>query len=488
MVWTDLRCGCSSLETAEPAKIDFPAVVGEAINGAPTRKVLFLYALTAAGAFHVAWSFSVLNAFVLVYAWALIKLSGAKSASQSFRFGFFAGFLVFAPQLTWFWKIFGPMAICLWAVLSFFTGVFAALLHVARNKFGDRFLWIIAPVLWTGIEFFRSELYALRFSWFSVGYDFSGSGGLVPVGFLGVYGVGFLVFLIAAVCVGMTHLIKAVVLLAFIVCANWPGKIGAETGTELVVAGVQLEFPPDLEIPKHLDRVIARYPGAQILVLSEYAFDGSVPKHVREWCRRNERYLIAGGKENVIEDGRNDFRNTAFVVGPTGEIVFAQCKSVPIQFFNDGLPARAQRVWESPWGKIAIPICYDLSYRRVTDRFAAGGAEAFIVPFMDVTDWGERQHRQHARIAPIRAREYGVPVFRLGSSGISQHVDAHGRVLAESHFPGEEEIFGGTLKLNGKARLPLDHWIAPICSGLVAFGITALLLNFLLQNSRTKAA
>ena len=485
MATTDLRCGF--VETVEPAKIDSAESGPGVRNGAPTRQRLLIYALTAAGAFHVPWSFPVLNALVLVYAWALIQLSCASSASQSFRFGFLAGFLAFAPQLTWFWKIFGPTAICLWAVLSFFTALFVVLLQFARAKLGVRFLWIIVPVLWTGIEFFRSELYPLRFSWFSVGYAFSGTGGLEPVSSLGVYGVGFLVFFMAALCLGKTHLFKAAVLAAFIVCANWPHKTGAESGRDLIVAGVQLEFPPDLAVPKHLDRVLARYPDAQILVLSEYAFDGPVPKHVRDWCRRNERYLIAGGKEDVVEDGRTNFRNIAFVVGPSGEIVFQQCKSVPIQFFNDGLPAREQRVWDSPWGNIAIPTCYDLSYRRVTDQFAVGGAEAFIVPFMDVTDWGERQHRQHARIAPMRAREYGVPIFRLGSSGISQHVNARGRMLAECGFPGEEELFGGTLKLNGRARLPLDHWLAPVCSALVGCGSATLLLYFLRLKSRGSA-
>jgi hypothetical protein len=35
------------------------------------------------------------------------------------------------------------------------------------------------------------------------------------------------------------------------------------------------------------------------------------------------------------------------------------------------------------------------------------------------------------------------------------------------------------LKLNGRARLPLDHWLAPICSGLVAGGMVGLLALFL---------
>jgi predicted amidohydrolase len=109
--------------------------------------------------------------------------------------------------------------------------------------------------------------------------------------------------------------------------------------------------------------------------------------------------------------------NTAFVIGTNGELVFRQGKSVPIQFFKDGLPAPDQKLWESPWGPLGLCVCYDLSYTRVTDKLARLGAKAIIVPTMDVADWGLRQHELHARVAPVRAAEYGIPIFRLASSG-----------------------------------------------------------------------
>src|SRR5205085_578061 len=123
--------------------------------------------------------------------------------------------------------------------------------------------------------------------------------------------------------------------------------------------------------------------------------------------------------------------------------VFRQGKSVPVQFFKDGLPAKSQRVWESPWGRIGICICYDLSYTRVTDGLIRLGAQAIIVPTMDVVAWGRHQHELHARVAPIRAAEYGVPIFRVGSSGISQLIDASGRTMATAGFPGAGAMLGG---------------------------------------------
>lgn len=141
----------------------------------------------------------------------------------------------------------------------------------------------------------------------------------------------------------------------------------------------------------------------------------------------------------------------------------AKHKSVPVQFFDDGQPAKEQRVWNSPWGKIGICICYDLSYRRVTDRLIRLGAQALLVPTNDELFWGRREHELHARIARTRAAEFGVPIFRVGSCGIPQLVDAGGRVQATAAFPAEGAILSGTLRLNSTGGLPLDSWLGPVC-------------------------
>jgi apolipoprotein N-acyltransferase len=151
--------------------------------------------------------------------------------------------------------------------------------------------------------------------------------------------------------------------------------------------------------------------------------------------------------------------------------LFRQVKAVPIQFFKDGLPAPEQKLWASPWGKIGICICYDLSYTRVTDRLVQLGAEALIVPTMDVVDWGRAQHELHARIAPVRAAEYGLPIFRLASSGISQLVGQSGRVTATAPCPGDGANLAGPLEMRGSGRRPLDRWLAPLATGLTAMVI-----------------
>jgi len=149
---------------------------------------------------------------------------------------------------------------------------------------------------------------------------------------------------------------------------------------------------------------------------------------------------------------------------------------VPIQFFKDGLPAPEQKVWNSPWGKIGICICYDLSYTRVTDRLVKQGAQLLIVPTMDVEDWGRHQHELHARVAPVRAAEYGIPIFRLASSGISQAVSWEGNVVAKTSFADSLDLLPAQLRLPMRGSLPLDRLLAPVCVGSTAVVLLTLLV------------
>jgi apolipoprotein N-acyltransferase len=87
---------------------------------------------------------------------------------------------------------------------------------------------------------------------------------------------------------------------------------------------------------------------------------------------------------------------------------------------------------------------------------------------MDVVEWGRAQHELHARVAPVRAIEYGLPIFRVASSGISQLVDRSGRVRATAPCPGDGAIIAGTLELRGVGRQPLDRWLAPFATGVTA--------------------
>jgi apolipoprotein N-acyltransferase len=436
-------------------------------------------------AFHLAYSSARLSGLVIAYLFALIQLARVRSGRQAFYFGLAAGLLCAAPQLNCFWVLFGPSAVALWLVLGFWLGLFVVLARLCFVRFGDIRGALAVPFLWMGLEYFRSELYYLRFSWLNIGYAFSGST-LTPLfHWSGMYGLGFLAagFAVALSVLRPAPARLAGLGLALVIGVLLPGyspvpKTALPGGKGIRVAGVQLEFPIEAEVIAALDDIIKTDPQAELLLLSEYTFDGPIPEKVSAWCRDHQRYLVAGGKAPA---GISNFFDTAFVAGPGGEIVFQQVKSVPVQFLKDGLPAAEQRLWDSPWGRIGICICYDLSYTRVTDRLIRLGAQAILVPTMDVVDWGRHEHELHARVARVRAAEYGVPIFRVASSGLSQLVEGSGRERAGLDFPGQHQIISGTMIPASAAALPLDRWLAPIATGL-----TGLLLGWFLITSRKR--
>jgi apolipoprotein N-acyltransferase len=440
------------------------------------------WAVAAVVCFHLAYEFDLFRGMIVAFLYCLLPLGRLRTDRKAFYVGLGIGLAIYAPQLPFFWTIFHGAAVALWLVLAFWVGMFVLLSRRAVLHFGHKALAVI-PVLWLGLEFFRSELYYLRFSWLTPGFVFSGTRLAELLGALGVYGIGTLLCAIASCSWSLPSRVNVVVLGLAVAGSSLLGKASraapSSTGTRVEAAGVQLEFPTEDEVLAALKDLASTKTNASLLVLSEYTFKEPIPEKVKEWCREIKKFLVVGGQDPAGED----YFNTAFVIGPDGSTLFKQAKSVPIQFFKDGLPAREQQLWSSPWGKIGMAVCYDLSYRRVMDRLVEQGCQALIIPTMDVVDWGERQHRLHARVAPMRAAEYDVPIFRLCSSGISQAVERGGVVTATAPFPGERVVLSMVMSLDRPGRLPIDRWLGPL-----AVGITGILTVVFLFSARRKAA
>jgi len=313
-------------------------------------KKSFLWLALVVACFHAAYAsihFPALGFFIFGYAYFLVQLTDQPDIRRAFYFGLATGFLCAAPQLFFFWKIFGVAAIVLWLVAGFWIGLFTAIVCGCLRRWGKiKAMWLI-PFIWTGIEYFRSELYYLKFSWLNVGYA-------LPEWFscnVGMYGIGFIFFGIAAAYLALRWTIVTawlfiiIIVLACLLPAETYSKRKASHVPPFSIVGVQMEFPPENIIPKVLNQALAKNTNAQIFVLSEYTLDGAVPDSLKNWCHDNSRFLVIGGKDFVTN---HVYYNMAFVVGTNGEIVFKQAKSVPIQFFDDGLPAPKQDVWNSP--------------------------------------------------------------------------------------------------------------------------------------------
>ena len=446
-------------------------MLSSALQGADDRKIPFretaLWILVAAAAFHLAYWFASGSFLIVLYLFALVQLARAQTSRLAFYSGLSVGFLIAAGWLAFFWRIFFAGAVALWFVYAFWIGLFTVSGQLWLSRFRSKWSWVLLPFIWCGLEYFRSELYYLRFAWLTPGLAFASNASKLPFNHLGTYGIGFALMVLACGAAFFWRTSRGgalVVLLAGVIGIRiwgWAAqpKQDSRPANYLRLAGVQLEFPTEKQVCTWLSELVRRHPEAELLVLSEYTFMTPIPESVLAWCRDHKRYLIVGGKEPV---STNRFYNTAFVISPAGEVVFRQSKAVPIQFFDDGLPAARQVIWQSPWGRIGICICYALSSTRVTERLARQGAQALGVPTMAVEDWGKRQHELHGRIGPVRAAEYQIPIFRLASSGISQAIDSTGRVVASAPCRGDGAMIAASLPLRGSTRLPLDRLLAPM--------------------------
>src|ERR1039457_3659391 len=178
-------------------------------------KKSFLWLALAVACFHAAYTslkFPAAGLLIFGYAYGLVRLTDQPTVRRAFYFGLAAGFLCYAPQLFFMWRIFNAAAIVLWLVLAFWIGLFTAIVCGSIRRWGKaRAAWLI-PFVWTGIEYFRSELYYLKFSWLNIGYALPGGSGL-----LGVYGIGFLIFLLIAMHPRKLKLIELLLIILGIV-------------------------------------------------------------------------------------------------------------------------------------------------------------------------------------------------------------------------------------------------------------------------------
>lgn len=418
---------------------------------------------------------------MLLYGICLATIAGSHSSRTSFYSGLAIGLAVASIQLQFLARIFGISAIVLWLIFSLWIAMFllAARNTVRANRWAAAWL---PGILWIGFEYFRSELYALRFSWVTPGLALVDSpwanvlqgGQYLASGLL--IGGGF--------AVHRDRVRGSLCCLAAVVAAVFMPVGTDDSLRQIELAGIQLEHPEQSTLPLFLNELDAAAPSADLLVLSEYTLDGPVPPEILDWCDDHDRTVVLGGKD-VLDNGQ--FYNTVFVVGPQGSLVHKQVKSVPIQFFADGLPAESETTWSLDGTSTGFPICYDMSYTRVIDQYIDAGARLLVNPTMDPEHWGAAEHWLHARIPKCRAIEYGLPIFRLASSGVSVAVSADGRTLATGSYPGQREIVTAELAIPASVRKPPSWWLGPLCVAItIGWSLTRWVGEFL-QRRRHRA-
>lgn len=418
-----------------------------------TLKASLFFALLSASCY-LAVSFSSYFIFLIpgyyIGLWQITK-------AHPFYSSLLTGFLISSIHLRFFYEIFKIGSLGLWLVLTFWTVLFCVLSYFLHKKLKTTQALPIICTLHFIIEIIYCEIYPLKFTWLNTGFFTYKNPQFYGIGLLGIYGFSYFLFYISITL--WEHKKKKPLLSTLALLLAIPQFIPSlenQRSKGPIISGIQLEFPDEKEVLEGLQKTLTKNPNTDIFLLSEYTFIDEVPETVKKWCRVNQKYLICGSKKYLDKKKENYF-NSATVINPQGQEEFNQAKSVPIQFFNDGKAAETQELWQSPWGKVGLAICYDLSYALVIDELVRQGAQALIIPTMDAIHWGESQHHLHERVGPTKAVEYGIPLFKVSSSGISQFINENGKILASAPFPGQGETLSARLPIRQTGSKPFDR-------------------------------
>ncbi|MES2709645.1 MAG: hypothetical protein V4726_23810 [Verrucomicrobiota bacterium] len=206
--------------------------------------------LLAAAFYHAAMAWGPAAPWlVALSAAALCAMVTAKTARRAFYAGIGAAFLIYIPQLWFFFGIFKVVAIPLWLCLAVWVGMFCGTLHVFYRKWGVWPALAVTPVLWMGLEFLRSEVWLLRFSWLTPGYALPPErmGWLFQS--LGVYGSGALLVLAGAALALVKKPVPAVAACLLLPALLLPGNRQPAAGGFIPAVILRPEIPADHRHP-----------------------------------------------------------------------------------------------------------------------------------------------------------------------------------------------------------------------------------------------
>ncbi len=236
--------------------------------------------------------------------------------------------------------------------------------------------------------------------------------------------------------------------------------------TPFAIAGVQMHVnalqPNEDGMLHRLDLLMARFPWTQMVLFSELAPFGPLPKFalplrngtVERFCeaaRRHHIWLIPGSMFEAAEDGR--IYNTSTVINPDGDIVCTYRKMFPFRPYEEGIAAGTGFcVFDVPdVGRFGLSICYDMWFPETTRQLTSQGVEVLLHPVLTGTTDREAE-LSIARATAAQFQCYVFDVNGLGAGGVGKSlvVDPTATVLHQS--AGQEDMFPIEVDLDNVRR------------------------------------
>jgi apolipoprotein N-acyltransferase len=330
------------------------------------------------------------------------------------------------------------------------------------------------PVLWIAVEYIRSEasplrldwispdLDPLRFSWFVLGHSRLSSPLLAQTAAVwGGFGLSLAPFLVnlllARAWVNWRSAIRislrpiAAVLLLILVEVGYgfvtlrSSDPNADGG---ILVGVVQSEQNALRVKQQLsENLLAENPDTKLIVWPEDGFTEKAGdlEDLKAFAHQRGVTLVVGCQA-PLSNRRS--ANRAYWIDPNGEVGFYdKHERVPIVEMHP--PGKTYPTFAfspaTPPVRGGILICFDMDFANHIRNLVREGAEFVVMPSMDEGGWGSTEHAQHALLARLRAIENRRPIAQASSSGVSQIVDSHGRVLASLPFgpakPSDEATY-----------------------------------------------
>lgn len=233
---------------------------------------------------------------------------------------------------------------------------------------------------------------------------------------------------------------------------------GNDTGphmTPFAIAGVQMyvnALQPNTDGMIHrIDILMARFPWTQMVLFSELAPFGPLPKFAlpfrndslsrfQDAARKHNIWLIPGSMFEKAEDGH--IYNTSVVINPAGEIVSSYRKMFPFRPYEAEVAAGTGFcIFDVPEvGRFGLSICYDIWFPETTRHLTAQGVEVLLHPVLTgTTDRDAELAIARATAAQFQCYVIDVNGLGAGGNGRSCVVDPSATVLHQS--AGQEDMF-----------------------------------------------
>ncbi len=225
--------------------------------------------------------------------------------------------------------------------------------------------------------------------------------------------------------------------------------------TPFAICGVQMHvsaLQSNVEGMIHrLDVLMARFPWTQMVLFSELAPFGPLPKFaqpfyneaVATFCaaaKKHRIWLIPGSMFEKAESGH--IYNTSVVINPLGEIVTSYRKMFPFRPYEADIEAGTEFcIFDVPdVGRFGLSICYDIWFPETTRQLTSQGVEVLLHPVLTGTTDRDAE-LAIARATAAQFQCYVIDVNGLGAGGVGKScvIDPSATVLHQS--AGQEDTF-----------------------------------------------